>query len=118
MAKNLPPTATTPKDKEDEKNPWMGKNQVFNLFQEIDEYVTSYTADHQSELNSKWLALWHYLYHTAHVGKSSTSFQVTAITITDDVNASLEEVVNTIKRKIPGLDKHLTIHKVSKRGMI
>ena len=47
---------------------------------------------------------------------SKTSFQVLAIYITDDVNASLVDVVKNIRTKTSGLDHNLIAHQVEKKG--
>ena len=47
MAKDLPPSTVATMGEEPEVSPWIGKSKAWKLFNDIDEYVTSYVSDHQ-----------------------------------------------------------------------
>ena len=92
---------------------WIDKLSTYKLWQHIDEYVTNYTSEHQSKLESDWLRKWYFLTNQINVGNKSRDFQVIALSLTSNSDATIKECINVVLDIIPSPREHFSIIEVS-----
>ena len=97
---------------------WTGKSSAFKLWNDINGYVDSYTATHQSHLESEWFKRWYELLHTAHFGESNVSFQLAAHLITGNPHATVIDCIQKLMQSIPELSTYLRLHQKSDAGNV
>ena len=97
---------------------WVGKGSIYKFFQQVDTHVANYLNDHPDQTDSSWATFCHYLVQNANIATQLTSFQIPASYITDNTNASITNVIDSLKQKIPGLEQQIIIVQNSKKGAV
>ena len=92
---------------------WTTRSTAHKLWNDVNEYVDSYTSTHQDQLETDWFWKWYGLFHVAHIGQSNISFQVAAFAIANNPNATVHECLKELGKFIPSLKNHLRIHQVN-----
>ena len=88
---------------------WIGKPSTHKLWQHVDDFVTDYTSEHQSDLQSEWLRKWHFLMNDIRIGDKNRDFQVIALSLTSNPDATIKECINAALDMIPSLREHFAI---------
>ena len=88
---------------------WTSKGTAYKLWNDINKYVESYTAENPHELESEWFKKWFNSFHKNQIGDESLPIQVAALVITTNPHASIHECVLVLFNLIPKLREHLVI---------
>ena len=92
---------------------WIGKPSTHKLWQNINDYVSDYTAEYQAELQSEWFRKWYFLINDIKIGDKSREFQVIALSLTSNPDASIKDCINAAFDLIPNLREHFTILEIN-----
>ena len=88
---------------------WTGKNSAHKTWTEINEFVDSYTATHPEEHETEWYHSWYRIFHVGRIGERRIPFQVAALLILDNPDASFNECIARLRDMIPELSTYLRV---------
>ena len=97
---------------------WTGKNSAHKLWTEINNYVDVFTSTHQSHLETEWFHKWYRIYQIGRIGERRIPYEVAALTICENPDATINDCVTTLKELIPELSLYLRIHQIGEQGNI
>ena len=97
---------------------WIGKSSSHKLWHHVNDYVSDYTSEHQSELESDWFRKWYFLIHDIKISDKSREFQVIALSITGNPDATIDDCLNTILDLVPSLRQYFTVLERTDKGTL
>ena len=88
---------------------WIGKPSTHKLWHHINDYVNDYTSENQHELQSEWVNKWFFLINDIKIADKTRDFQVIALSLASNPDASILDCINAAMNIIPNLRNHLAI---------
>ena len=98
---------------------WIGKQSAYKLWQNIAQFVTDYCAEDPAHMaKGDWFNQWYHLYEIIRIGDKTREFQMVALAITQNPDASVHDCLLELIKLIPELKSYLTIEEKNDAGNV